>query len=144
MAFDFITPVTKFDRPTCRRVAAVVESAVSAALVDFGLTVKTKGGSFNDGVYTMKLEIALPGGAENAAKLEWDSLCDLYGFVGEDFGRTFVSNGKMYTICGIKSRAQKFPIIAVDREGRRFKFPAGRVAQKLGKTVGISGKVYAA
>lgn len=136
--------ITKFDRPACKYVAHEVLEAAVQALEHLGLTVKTKGGSFNDDVYTMKLEIALPGGAENVAKTEWDSLCDLYGFVGEDFGRTFVSNGKMYTICGIKSRAQKFPIIAVDREGRRFKFPAGRVAQKLGKTVGISGKVYAA
>ena len=45
--------ITKFDRPACKYVAHEVLEAAVQALEHLGLTVKTKGGSFNDGVWAL-------------------------------------------------------------------------------------------
>lgn len=39
------------------------------------------------------------------------------------FNKSFTNLGKRYTIVDVKLNSPKFPIIAVDEKGKRYKFP---------------------
>jgi hypothetical protein len=42
---------------------------------------------------------------------------------GDLFKKSFTNLGKRYTIVDVKLNSPKFPIIAVDENGKRYKFP---------------------
>ena len=64
------------------------------------------------------------GTKEEEAKKEWDKYCEMFGLKKEWFGKTFTSssNGKTYTICGIKKWASERPVIAKDNENKEYLF----------------------
>ena len=62
----------------------------------------------------------------------WNSVCHLYGLKPEDYGKTFMSNGKTYRLCKIKPGHSKYPLIATRiPDGKSFKFDMGMVKMML-------------
>lgn len=53
------------------------------------------------------------------------------GLSPEDYGRTFDMQGKSFTICGVKPRARKYPLLAKDSSGDIYKFPMSLINQVL-------------
>lgn len=54
-----------------------------------------------------------------------------YNLPMNGLGKKFSANGKMYTIIGLKPSFRKYPVIAADNSGRRFKFSAERVRNSI-------------
>lgn len=97
-------------------------------------------GSFrynNEAVWT-RLEIRNMGTGANphldAEANEFLRVGGVYGFVPEDLNKTFYSQGKYFTIIGLKARNYKLPVIVKDSSDRRFKMPVERVLRDLGRT----------
>jgi hypothetical protein len=47
-----------------------------------------------------------------------------FGFSPDQLGEPFLHNGKRLKIVGLNIRSTRFPIIAADEEGKRYKYPA--------------------
>jgi hypothetical protein len=61
---------------------------------------------------------------ENKFKREWDLHCRNFGLKPEHFGTTFRSGRAIFRIAELKPNSYKYPIIAVNERGARYKFPA--------------------
>lgn len=66
---------------------------------------------------------------------EFNRYAPALGLSPEDYGRTFDSRGKSFTICGIKPRVRKYPVLAKDSSGSIYKFPMSRINQVLSQSV---------
>lgn len=117
--------VQRFDRPTCRVVGRAIEKALEAVEQELGVRIKREGGSYSDTEFTTKLRISV--GDTDIAKRDWDLHCRAFGLKPEQFGTTFTSRGTTFTVCGIKPRASRFPVTAVNANGTRYKFPASKI-----------------
>lgn len=117
--------ITRINRSTCRMIDDAIGQALKSVETKFGVKIQVGGGTFNDTEFSTKLRISL--GDVDVAKKDWERYCRSFGLKPEQFGSTFESNGTTYTVCGIKPRAKRFPVIGVNANGTRYKFPANRL-----------------
>jgi len=69
---------------------------------------------------------------EEAEETNFKRDCIYYGLKPEDWGAEYKSGGNVYTICGIRPSAKKYPIIGKrSYDGKKFKFPAADVRIQL-------------
>jgi len=63
---------------------------------------------------------------ETIEQIQWKAnahILPFYGLKVEDFGKEFMAaNGERFTLCAIKPRNHKLPIIGKRADGKRFKF----------------------
>ena len=64
------------------------------------------------------------GTAHTKAELDFKRVAHLYGLSPDDFGFTFEYRGSTYTVSGINTRANRYPVQACTSDGTRYKFPA--------------------
>jgi len=64
-------------------------------------------------------------------RMAWNKGCYRYGFAEDDYGKTFTTNGRTFTIAGLKPKNTKYPIIGTGPEGGRYKFPIAAVRRGL-------------
>jgi hypothetical protein len=62
-----------------------------------------------------------PGAMDATAKGMWDAHCASIGFAADDFGKTFMFQGKPFTVAGITLGA-KAPVIGKSARGTAYKF----------------------
>lgn len=113
--------ISKIDRASVKRIAAATEEALQMVAEDLGLTLESKGGSFDPGIGTFapKFEFKVDGADES----DFARSAPLYGLSADDYGREFTSRGTQYRVTGINARAPKFPLQAERlSDGKRFKF----------------------
>ena len=115
-------------RPQAKVIREIVEKAAADALKSSGLEVKIDGTvRYDSATCTVKVQAFLP--EQMTARGEGDS--QLLGFSDNIIGETFDSRGTTFTIKEIHLRKPKYPIIAVNDRGTRYKFPAEQVARTL-------------
>jgi hypothetical protein len=119
--------LTQMDRAAARMVGDKAEEALRKALKPFGLEVTRGNSRFGEGSVTMKFEAALP--KVKAATKKQDST--ILGFSKNIVGEQFLSRGTVFTVRDIHLRKPKYPIIAENARGTRYKFPADQVARNL-------------
>jgi hypothetical protein len=59
----------------------------------------------------------------------------LFGFEPADLGKEFNYQSQLYTICGLRLKSRKYPVIARAGNGKSYKFPCRAVLEALGKEV---------
>jgi hypothetical protein len=59
----------------------------------------------------------------------------LFGFEPDDLGKEFSFQGQSYTICGLKPKSRKYPVIAQSAGGKNYKFACRSVLEALGREV---------
>jgi hypothetical protein len=105
-----------------------IDAAVKAVGEKHGVDIKVGKGKYsNAATGTLSIEISTinaDGTVETREAQDFRMLANLYGFEPDDLGRTFTSpsDGKTYTITGLRARAAKMPIIGVDQNGKAFVF----------------------
>ena len=62
---------------------------------------------------------------------QFEKYCLMFGFKPEDYGKQFVSNGKMFTITGFNLKAHKMPVLAKSIDGKGYKFPESTVKRLI-------------
>jgi len=125
-----VKKVAQFDRPTSVALNAEIRTAVEAIAKKHGLKLTAGGCRWLSVEFTTKLKLTVidaKTGVDQAAKQRWERGCGRFDLKAEWFGGTFVSNGKRFTIADLKTRARRYPVIAVTDDGKRYKFNAQSV-----------------
>lgn len=126
-----------FTRDACKLLRDEIDAALQAVAKKHGITLKVGNASFDANQINFKLNaMTLGEGGEVVTPEKKAFIADahFYGFKAEDLGRTFMSNGKTFTIAGLKHANRKMPIIATS-EGKSYKFAVDAVKRALGMPV---------
>ncbi len=115
------------DKRACGIIRRMMESELALAAAELGLNVEVKNAVYDpDGFVNFKVEFTLAN--IDKQKVDWDRDCWRYDLEETDYLMPFTFRGKKYFLCGFKTRARKFPILADDEDGATYKFPASVVA----------------
>jgi len=122
-----------FDRQTIRLLRERIDSALRPLAQEYGISITAGNASFSAENVRLKLELAVIGenGVESAQVVEFRKYAPLLGLKAEDLGKTFLFNGKPYTIVGAKLSSRKYPILAKNKNGKVYKFQAHDVKSRL-------------
>jgi len=123
------TKLTSLTRSDVKTVHAAVRAALQGVADQFGLTYT--GGRVNFSDAEMRGSFTLAAVAASGIPADFIKHCGAYGLKPEDFGAEFVSNGRTFTITGIKPRRHKYPISGKGAQGGNYKFEAHRVVAGL-------------
>lgn len=112
------------NRNKVREINADLLEALKSVAEKHNCTVSSRGGRFGETSFTPKIEFTLITDNETVT----ESLKALRVYRPELEGKTFMSNGKRFTIDGFKPQSPKFPILASNAMGKRYKFSESDVA----------------
>lgn len=115
--------MNKFDRATLRMLRPDIEEALKGVGEKHGITFTFNNIRFSDDMFSTRLEARVGENSDDHAKADWDKNCWRFGLKPEDFGKTFSYAGTSYKIVGIKPRSRKFPVIAENLAGKKYKMP---------------------
>jgi hypothetical protein len=93
--------------------------------------------SYNSNQLTTKLTVTIvkegvnPEDAMNKQSIKENGW--KFGLTEADFNKRIDFLGNVYQLKGIKSRKQKYPIVALRQDGQMFKLPARCIAKKPGE-----------
>jgi len=117
-----------FDREGVRELTRRITTAIEAICGEAGMSVEMEAGHFDPTTlrctFTIRTE-EVDVEAEERAAFARD--CALFLLSADAYGKGFEWNGERFTLCGLKPRSPKYPIIGRDATGRRFKFPLAAV-----------------
>lgn len=118
------------ENPTARLNAQQVEQ-MRARLVEFatelskeyGLTDVNSTGRYHDLGCKITLTMSRPKDKnDNSEQQEFAVLAPVFDLTPDDYLREFSANGEFFRLTGFKMQNRKYPIIAVDKTGRKYKF----------------------
>jgi hypothetical protein len=118
--------VKSFDRSNLKILRDDINEALNVVMKKHGLTHSIGRIGFDDLKFSTKLVVTVgndvSGDKDVANRAEFERYCRLFDFKKSDFGRSFVSRGETFTICGLSTRAKKYPILAKNSNGDVYKF----------------------
>lgn len=123
------TKLTSLTRADVKTVHEAVREALQGVANEFGLTYAPGRVNFSDA--EMRGSFTLAAVAASGIPADFIKHCGSYGLKPEDFGSEFVSNGRTFTITGIKPRRHKYPISGKGARGGGYKFEADKVVAGL-------------
>ena len=102
----------------------------------FSVKMELGRATYSHNNFTFKLEGSRIGDDGSVVTKEAEAfkmLAKMYGLEAEDLGKTFKTQGKEFTITGLSTKSNKFPIQAKGSDGKSYKFPAESVKLFLGR-----------
>lgn len=114
------------DRSKAKKIADRAVALLAGLEDEFGVKITSKGGTFGNTFYTMKLEVAEVNGGvvESKDAVNFTRYCKQFGMVPEMLGGIFRTSKTTYTVRGLAPQAVKYPVLASNGNGRMFKFSA--------------------
>lgn len=128
--------IQTIDKPAARTISEKAMDALEVVAQELGLSVEYGGGKYDPtaGTFTPKFTFQVEGGKEAAFQRDAGALWQHEWLTGEDYGATFKSQGRDYTLAGINLRAPKYPLLAdCAQDGKTYRFTAEAVKQALGR-----------
>jgi len=132
------TEITNLNKPTVKYIRERLRTAVKPLAEEFGVTIDLGSCTFSTSNCRFQLKLALLDSKGKPITEEVDSFrnnAKLFGFDPDDLGKKFTLQGQSYTICGLKPKSRKYPVIARSDNGKNYKFPCWVVLEALGKKV---------
>jgi hypothetical protein len=126
--------VKTFDAEVLGLVRRAIDRAFTDVEEEFGIRItlgKIKYSEVSaDG--TIRIQVVNKDGEALSQEAEYfKQFCGQYGFGPEDLGKTFYVNGKPFKLIGLMPGRPKYPFLATNKNGRRFKFQVDTVANAL-------------
>lgn len=115
-------PITQINKSTVQLLAEEATEALLAIAEAHGLTLKQERGSYDPdaGSFTGKWSFVCV--SEDGIPSDFARNAALFGLKAEDYGREFSTFGGTFTLCGIKPRNRKYPILGkCVRTGKTYK-----------------------
>lgn len=115
-------PITQINKSTVQLLAEEATEALLAIAEAHGLTLKQERGSYDPdaGSFTGKWSFVCV--SEDGIPSDFARNAALFGLKAEDYGREFRTFGGTFTLCGIKPRNRKYPILGkCVRTGKTYK-----------------------
>lgn len=129
-------PITKFDRHTATYFGPKVAEALAGLAREYGLTVRSAGGTFDDGLrYTARVEFEVQNEEIRDAheKVEFANMCELFGLKPDDFMRQFEHKRVRYELRGFKPGHPKPILTRSLKDGQTYLFPTITMTALLGR-----------
>jgi len=132
------TIIKKLDRATVTYIRKHLEAALKPLAEKLGVAIDLGSCAFRASNCRFQLNIAVLDSKGEAITEESDSFrrnAKLFGFEPVDLGKEFTFQGQLYTICGLKTKSRKYPVIARSCNGKDYKFACRSVLEALGREV---------
>jgi hypothetical protein len=132
------TKITKLDKPTVKYLRERLRTIVKPLAQELGVAIDLGNCSFAANNCRFQLKVALLDSSGEAITEDADCFrvnAKLFGFEPDDLGREFSFQGQPYTICGLKPKSCKYPVIARSDNGKNYKFPCRTVLSALGRKI---------
>lgn len=112
-----------------------LRSAIAATLeafTDTDILFEVGNAKYDDSSVTFQLKCVETGGNPEVSigEVDFKKYCSVFGLKPEDYGKQFESQGKTFTVCGIKIKNRKYPIIC-ESGGTKYKLEYDRVIRGL-------------
>ncbi len=130
--------ITKLDRPTVKYIRKRLEAAVKPLAEELGVVIDLANCTFktNNCRFQLKVAVLDPDGKAMTEESEsFRSSAKLFGFEPDDLGKEFMYRRQSYTICGLKPKSRKYPVIGQSDNGKNYKFACQTVLRALGREV---------
>ena len=109
----------KFDKTNLKDIRKDFDLAVKDFEKKYGVTVQMGNISFSDYQFTSKITVTSEEKcSEENERKEFSKYCRMYGLTEEDYGKTFRSGAKEYTIIGFELSRPKYCVKAKDKDGK--------------------------
>lgn len=115
--------IESFDRPTLKVLELEIKMAMEQIAARHGLKFAVKGGKFDSGMFSPKMEFTTAGGVGPEAKY-LQQFGHLYGIPAHVLGKDFVYKGKAYKVAGMKSGRNTSANVIATSAGKTYKFPS--------------------
>jgi hypothetical protein len=132
------TTIRQLDKATVMYIRKHIEAALKSLAEKLGVAIDLGQCTFQVSNCKFQLKIAVRDASGEAVTEETESFkhnAKLFGFEPADLGKEFNYQGQPYTICGLKTKSRKYPLIGRAANGKNYKFPCRAVLEALGKEV---------
>lgn len=106
-----------------------IEEAVQAIAKKYGVDIKQAGASFSDIDAIVKLEIKTKG---TKAKEAHEMSATILGLPKDIVGKNFKQRASTFTVTSLDMKKIKYPVIAVNQNGKSYKFTVDSVKSLMG------------
>lgn len=120
-----------------RELRTKIDAALAPLAEADGIELTMGNATYDKSGAVIKIQLIAPnedGVIESREAADFKLYATAYGLEPSDLGRRFASNGQFYTVSGFKPRAVKFPVLAVGKNGKTYKFTAETVKIALTKS----------
>ena len=125
-----MTNITEMNAATITMIQKELNDAMAAVLSEHGLSHSMGRVTYSNDSYSTKLSINV-GDVSDAKKAEYERYAFKFGIPSDSFGKTFTQGSESFTIVGIKPKGKKYPIIAMNKSGKKFGFMANVAGQAV-------------
>ncbi len=123
---------TKMDRQTAREIHADFDAVCKVFAEARGLKLAPTRCQFSDtgAKLSASFELAETSAGVSGAQVVWNHNARYYGLKAEYFGREFTSQGRVFTISGLRTSARTRPVMATSN-GSVYLFKASDIVRKM-------------
>ncbi len=122
------------DKQKVKNLRGIIHAALKPLEAEHGIAFHIGSAHYTDNSVKYAFEIMESKQGEPAQdfmELTFRAGCYEFNLTPDDYGQTFQSNGKTFTISGLKPNNRKYPVIATGPGGKQYKFPANDVVRKV-------------
>ena len=121
---------TEINREETKELADLATDAMRRAFEGLGVEVEYERATYSGHDVTLGFRVSIPG----ASRKQAESDLDLLGATSK-IGDTFKIDGHTYTITDFVPRRRKYPVTAVRKDGRQYKFTVERADELVSLTL---------
>jgi hypothetical protein len=125
---------TSFDKTNLNSLRSDIDAALAEVAQKYGISIKAGNATYTGETATFKLNLGVIDGDGVAADpmiAAFKNNAKYCGLEASDLGRSFVLNGRSYTIHGLNLKARNRPIIARGSDGKLYSFEDTAVVRLL-------------
>ncbi len=135
----------KFDPSILRTLRTEIDAALEVVGEKYGIILKGGNAKYTAQNFTMKIEgsvVSSDGTEITRDAVNFQRYAGVFGFQPDDLGRAVkLSDGKTYTISGLRPSAPKRPILLRDARGRDIIAMAAPVLRALGRNAAADAEL---
>ena len=113
------------NRSDAKLISGEVMLALGKIEKKLGVSFSRGNGTFDADMFSLKITAtsnAKDGSKQTKEEVDFITNCYRIGLNKEDLGKSFNAQGQSFTICGMKPKSHKYPILAKNTQGKVFKF----------------------
>lgn len=121
--------ITQFTAQSAGQVIDQLLADVNNLAKQYGLKMSKSKASYSEIDCNLTLTLSVPNNEtpeerEFKQRIEFDALASLFGLTTDHYQHKFTSNGEVFKLIGFKPKNRKYPIIGINKAGKRYKFEA--------------------
>jgi len=132
------TKIKQLDKPTVQYIRKRLNATIEPLAKELGVVIDFGSCTFQTGNCRFQLKVAVLNPDGEPVTEEADAFrrsAKLFGFESADLGKEFAYRGQTNTICGLRPKSRKYPVIGRSANSKDYKFACRTVLEALGREV---------